>query len=151
MLHIYHSSSPLGPWNDTPNNCYRSWDSVTSTSKNVCAGGPNVTTPHDSWNAYRNHPSRPGGRAFVYKGKLYRMVQSATKYYGDGIDMKLVTNLTTTDKIVEEIVLDFRGFFLKGKNSEAWSSLRHHHLDLHRIVQSDGSSLWVGIMVRFFF
>jgi hypothetical protein len=83
---------------------------------------------------------------FAYKDKLYRMTQSTNRIYGDGLDMKLLTKISMTDILQEELVPEFRAFLRSDDNAEEWSSSRFHHMDLHPIKNSDGSELWVGVM-----
>jgi hypothetical protein len=74
-LHLYFSSSPLGPWKPHKRNPVRS--------------------------DVRN--SRPAGRLFYWNGDLYRPAQNSSQRYGYGITINRVVRLTP-DEFAEEKV-----------------------------------------------
>lgn len=138
FLHILYASTPLGPWDDTPNNCFP------AAGGNVTCVGLNVTTPHR-----RGHTGvRPGGSMFIHQNKLYRMVQNSADMYGDSMDLYHITSLTTFGILEDHIVPDFRTNLRSNGNVGEWNSMRYHHVDLHelRVVSPKGvRHEWVGL------
>lgn len=136
FLHILYSDSPLGPWNDTPNNC-----GVNPANRSiVVCMNENVTTPHRRG----RNGVRPGGHLFIENNRLYRMVQNSQVLYGDSMDLYEITHLSTTDILEDVLVEEFRGSFRNEINTQSWNNLRYHHLDLH-YLKFHHRHLWVGL------
>lgn len=137
FLHILYSDSPLGPWIDTPNNCF---PHPTDRNSATCVG-INVTQPHHRGPV----GTRPGGRMFIVHDKLYRVAQNTVRIYGDHFDLYQITSLTTSSILKDILQKEFRSTFRSPRNLEDWSSLRFHHLDLHYVEYPDRHHQWVGV------
>ena len=74
-LHIYYSSTPLGPWR------------------------PHEKNPVKS--DVRN--SRPAGRMFYWNGDLCRPAQDSSRRYGYGMTINRIVRLTPTEFVEEEV------------------------------------------------
>lgn len=74
-LHLYYSSSPLGPWE------------------------PHKKNPIKS--DVRN--SRPAGRLFCWNGNLYRPAQDSSRRYGYGMTINQIMRLTPDEFVEREI------------------------------------------------
>ena len=83
-LHVLWASSPLGPWESHPNNCVvETYNAEGEPVSHKCAGGAHVQKHHKTGPLLKGQIGiRSGGRAFVYKDKLYRMVQHSKEVQG---------------------------------------------------------------------
>ena len=130
-LHILYADTPLGPWTGHPNNCFiAGYNKDGVADSHNCLGGKEIQTHHKTGPLRRGQIGiRSGGRAFVYKGKLYRMVQHSKDVYGkvyvkyllvfaisnvhrllylgDGLDMYEVTSISKDKPVVEVMVQEF--------------------------------------------
>lgn len=110
---------------------------------------------------YKEHPlspitddialSRCGGAVFQYGGKLYRPAQYCTNYYGEGLNLYEITELTPSK---------YKEHFVKQMidKSTSWNILGGHHLNTtvykgKRIVVMDGivNDNWINNHTRKFF
>lgn len=136
FLHILYSDSPLGPWNDTPNNCGLH---PTNHSQVLCMN-ENITTPHRRG----RFGVRPGGHMFITNNKLYRVVQNSNQLYGDSMDLYEILHLSTTDILQDILIEEFRKSFRINHNIENWNTVRYHHIDLH-YLKFPNHHRWVGL------
>ena len=144
FLHIMFADSPLGPWTQHPNNCWKN-GVVNGTAVIECYGQGGV--PHKPVASHRRHQGiRCGGRPIVFEGKLYRIVQHSIRAYGDEMDLYRVVNLTTTGPFVEEVVPEFRANLRRKNHIEPWNRGRYHHVDMHRVRSASGGYHWVAVM-----
>jgi len=148
-LHILFSDSPLGPWSDHPNNCVIKSYNVTTEqpSDHTCHGGFRVKTHHKTGPLRRGQVGiRSGGRAFVHKGRLYRMVQHSRKVYGDDLDMYEVIHISKTKPVQEVLVPQFNANYRKPENIGKWNAGRYHHIDMHQVRDNSGAPMWVAFV-----
>jgi hypothetical protein len=144
FLHIMYADTPLGPWTQHPNNCWKK-GVVNGSAVIECYGKDGV--PHKPLTSHRRHQGiRSGGRPIVFNEKLYRIVQHSIRTYGDEMDLYHVVNLTTTGPFVEEVVPEFRTNLRRKIHIEPWNSGRYHHVDMHRVKSAGGGHHWVAVM-----
>jgi hypothetical protein len=141
-LHILYADSPLGPWHDHPQNC---WYETIAGNETIRCAGKDVTTPLKKGSLRRHSGIRNGGRPIVHDGNLYRMVQNSLKAYGDHMDMYRIANLTIDGPFVEHVVPEFNAYLRLPQHVETWNRYRYHHVDIHEIVEKDGTSSWVAL------
>ncbi|GMH10220.1 hypothetical protein Nepgr_012061 [Nepenthes gracilis] len=115
QLEIWHSSSPLGPWN------------------------PHRKNP--IYNTDRSLGARNGGRPFVHDGILYRVGQDCGETYGKRVRTFKVEVLTENDYREVEVP---SGFQESRKARNAWNGLRHHHLDVQQLSTGEWIGLMDG-------
>jgi hypothetical protein len=106
-LSIWHSSSPLGPWNPHRHNPIRSMDKRLS---------------------FRN-----GGRPFMYDGNLYRIGKDSSGVSGHSIKVFKVEILTAN--AYKEVEVPF-AIDKPPKNKNVWNAARSHHLDVQQLQSS---------------
>lgn len=140
LLHILYSSSPFGPWIDTPNNCYLRQRQP----GNFICTNQSLIIPHKTGSV----GVRPGGHMFIDERtkKLYRVVQNTASLYGDSLDLYEITSLTIDKPLEEKLIPEFQANIRKESNIEEWNKMRFHHLDLHLLKFSENRYEWVGMM-----
>jgi len=81
------------------------------------------------------HIARPGGRALVIEGKLYRIGQDCEPTYGHQARAFQITEISTTAYGEES-----DGIPLVKASSKGWNAEAMHHVDLHQL----GKDKWIA-------
>ncbi|MDF1695917.1 MAG: hypothetical protein P1U56_08805 [Saprospiraceae bacterium] len=82
--------------------------------------------------------SRPAGKLFEFEGRLYRVAQNCSPFYGYSVNAFEVITMTTevyVERIVEENPII-------GPGQQKWNKVSSHHLDLHQKSENE----WIGFV-----